>query len=233
MGAKSGMRILSGFRGCFKRGWAFALFALASASLGADPTQHPKRLVNGYVVDLAPLFKWWAKHEGSRPLSSWVHINGTILGTNAAGWILEAQVEGSEKTGSLHDPLKIILKNPPVEDFADFQSLSSKLAGLNARRTTLVDQAKEDQTHARAVVEQQRGARGAHARVLAMENRRLKKDENEAKADQKPLDLQIQELKSKLAARGEGSHYKIDSFALDLQSDYEQMPVYDHGGLMK
>jgi hypothetical protein len=172
-------------------------------------------------------------------LSSWVHMTGSIVGTNAAGWIVEAQVEGANKAegnnnaGSAHEPLKIILKSPPVEDLVDFQTLSSRLAALNDQRATLASQESQDKEREQAVASQQRGARGYGARVLSMEDRQLKRAENEAKAGQKPLDQQIQELKSKLAVYGGTDHYTIDCFALDLQSDYDRLPVYDHGRVMK
>jgi hypothetical protein len=218
--------------------WVFALLSLISANLLASPTQHPKRLINANTVDLSPLFKWWTKHDGPRPLSSWVHVTGSIAGTNAAGWILEAQVESAEKgeansrAGSAHEPLKIILMNPPVQDLADFQSLSSKLAALNAQRAALAAQESNDKEREQAVAEQQHAAPGSRARVLANEDRQLKKTENDAKAAQKPLDQQIQELKSKMAGFGSTGHYTIDCFALDLQYDYERVPVYDHGRVM-
>ena len=218
--------------------WFFALAALASASLMAGPLQHPRRLINAYQVDLNPLFKWWTKHEGPRPLSSWVHITGTIVGTNAAGWIVEAQVEdahkeeGNPRAGTARDPLKIILRTPPVEDLVDFQTLSSKLAALNAQRASLASEESHDKEREQAVAAQQRGARGSRARFLSLEDGQLKQAENVAKAGQKPLDQQIQELKSKLAAYGRADRYSLDCFALDLQTDYEGMPVYEHGRIM-
>jgi hypothetical protein len=215
--------------------WFSALAVVISASLMASPLQHPKRLINSYQVDLNPLFKWWSKHEGPRPLSSWVHITGTIVGTNAAGWIVAAQVEGAHKeegnarAGSAHDPLKIILRTPPVEDLADFQTLSSRLAALNAQRASLAAEESQDKEREQAVAAQQHGARGSRARLLSMEDKQLKQAENVAKAGQKPLDQQIQELKSKLAVYGGTDHYAVDCFGLDLQTDHEGMPVYEHG----
>lgn len=218
--------------------WVLALLILFSTNLPAGPTQHPKRFINTYAVDLSPLFKWWTKHDGPRPLSSWVHVTGSIAGTNAAGWILEAQVEGTDKgaksrAGSAQEPLRIILVNPPVEDLADFKSLNSKLVALNSQRAALAAQESDDKAREQAVAEQQHAARGSRARVLANEERQLKKIENEVKAAQKLLDQQIQELKSKLAGFDSTGHYTIDCFALDLQYDHERMPVYDHGRVMK
>lgn len=216
-----------------------ALAALTSMSLLASPVQHSKRLINVYQVDLSPLFKWWTKHEGPRPLAAWVHITGAIVATNAVGWIVEANVEGAEKMegnagpGSGYDPLKIILRTPPLEDLTDFQGLSSKLATLNAQRATLATEEAQDKEREQVVAAQQHGARGSRGRILSFEDRQLKQAENQAKAGQKPLDQQIQEIKAKLAVYGSTDRYTVDSFALDLQSDYEKMPVYDHGRIMK
>ena len=218
--------------------YVFALLSLFSTNLPAGPAEHPKRLINSNAVDLSPLFKWWTKHEGPRPLPSWVHVAGSITGTNAGGWVLEAEVEGADKgegsarAGSAHEPLKIILVNPPVEDLADFQSLNSKLAALNAQRAAFAARESNDKAREQAVAEQEHAARGSRAKVLAMEDRRLKQAENEAKAGQKPLDQQIKDLKSKLAVYGNTGHYRIDCFALDLQYDYQRLPVYDHGRTM-
>lgn len=233
------LRKVSGLFGSLKARFVSAFAVLISLSPVASPLQHPKRLLNSYQVDLNPLFKWWTKHEGPRPLSSWVHITGSIAGTNAAGWILEAQVEGADKrevsnrAAPTHDSTKIILRTPPVEDLAEFQGLSSRLAALNTQRSTLATEESQDKQREQAVAAQQRAARGNRARVLSLEDRQLKQAENDAKASQKPLDQQIQELKSKLAVYGSTDHYTVDCFALDLQADYEHLPVYDHGRIMQ
>lgn len=212
------------------------LSCLISTGLLAAPLQHPKRLINAYTVDLTPLFKWWSKHEGKRPLSAWVHVTGSIVGTNAAGWILEAQVEGLEKDKGLaapgepaHGPMKIVLRSPPLEDLTEFERLTSELNTLNVQRGTLAAEADQAKASDQAVAQQQRGARGARSRVLALEDRRLKRTEQEAKARQQPLDQQIQAIKAKLAVYPKTDHYEVDCFALDMQYDFDRLPVYDHG----
>lgn len=224
-------------------GWITAMLSLAWASLLASPLQHSKRVISLYTVDLNPLFKWWTKHEGLRPLPSWVHITGSIVGTNVVGWIIEGQAESSapggesEKAsaGPAREPLRIILRSPPVEDMVEFENLRSKLSALTAQRAALAADEGKAKSREQAVAEQQRAARrnGSRSRVLALEDRQLKQAENEAKTQQKPLDQQIQELKSKLAIYPNEDHYAIDCFALDLQRDYERLPVYDYGQVMK
>src|SRR5437588_8650738 len=73
----------------------FALLVLSLGSSLAGPLQNPKRVVNGQTVDLNPLFQWWSKHNGYRPLAAWVHITGSIAGTNGVGWIVAGKIEKS------------------------------------------------------------------------------------------------------------------------------------------
>src|SRR5690242_18285453 len=59
----------------------------------ANPAQAPRRIVNGFAVDISPLCTWWTNHEGARPLISWVHVTGAIVGTNSGAWVIEARVD--------------------------------------------------------------------------------------------------------------------------------------------
>jgi hypothetical protein len=223
--------------------WAMGLSCLISANVLATPAQHPKRLIGNYTVDLAPLFKWWTKHDGPRPLSSWVHITGSIVGTNAAGWIIEGQVEGrdpdkdtAKASGApAAGSIKIILRSPPVEDLADFERLSSELTSVNLQRSSLSAEESDAKSKDEAVSAQQRSFRrdSARSRLLALEDRRLKQTQDETKAEQKPLDQRSQELKSKLAVYPNPDYYIVDCFALDVQYEFDRLPVYDHGRVMQ
>ena len=217
-----------------------ALLVLASVPVAATPTKNPKRGLKNYTVDLTPLFKWWAKHDGARPLISWVHLTGTIVGTNAGAWVIEAQVEpGGSRAGeakeqsakaALHESLKILLLNPPLEDLAEFEHLTVQLNDLNRQRGVLAGEETQAKTQDQAVTEQQHGhPNRIRSRILALEDRQLKQTESQAKAVEKALDSQIQEVKKKLSAYPSTDHYEVDCFALDLQYDSGQMPVYDHG----
>jgi hypothetical protein len=223
------------------------LFLLSFYSFGAvaSPVQHPKRSINSYSIDLSPLFKWWTKHEGRRPLSAWVHITGSVVGTNGGAWILEAQVEGAAaKADSETDksvpssgrgPMRVFLQNPPVEDLAEFEQLSGRLNSLSAQRANFAGEESDAKTREQAVAEQQRANRRnvLQSRVLAAEDKQLKQVESAAKAQETTLDQQIKELKSKLAIYPNTDHYEVDCFALDLQYDYNRLPVYDHGRVLK
>lgn len=216
-----------------------ALLILTAGSLWAGPLRNPKRLLGGYLVDLGPLFKWWSKHEGPRPLPAWVHVSGSIVGTNAVGWILEAEVEKTARSPqeerSSPGPHQIILKTPPVDDLIQFEELSSKLNALTAQRARLASAEKDAHSREQAVTGQQQATprSGSRSRVLALEQRQLKKTESDVKAQERPLDQQIEELKAKLAGYPSRDRYQIDCFALDLQRDYEQLSIYEYGQVMK
>jgi outer membrane murein-binding lipoprotein Lpp len=199
------------------------LFFLAAPSpwLGANPLKEPKRVVSGRTADLAPLFHWWTNHAGARPLVAWVHVTGSIVGTNVSGWILEAQVETTERTVARTPALgtgsKIILRNPPLQDRAEFDSLLAQLKLLNAQHDGLAnveDRAKKD---ARAA---------GRAKYRARQDKQV---ESEAKAELRPLDRQIQDVKTKLATYPNAEHYSVDCFALDTGQAFGGMAVFDHG----
>jgi hypothetical protein len=211
----------------------------------ASPLQHPKRIVNSYTVDLTSLFKWWSKHDGPRPLSSWVHITGSVVGTNGGVWILEAQVEGAGTKAQAgpadgtsdpgRGPIKVYLQNPPVDDLADFEELSGRLSALMAQRGQVAGEENQAKSQEQAVAQQQQVNRRntAQARVLAEEDKHLKHIESTTKAQGTSLDQQIKELKTKLAIYPNTDHYEVDCFALDLQFDHNRLPVYDHGRVLK
>lgn len=219
-------------------------FLLAESSL-ADPARDPKRLVNNFTIDLTPLCKWWQKKDGPRPLSAWIHLTGSVVGTNSGAWIIEGKPDGSDNNKTARDegsaaaastePARFLLLNPPVEDLLEFQRLSDRLAQLNRKHAELVSQATEAHSRDAAVTEQERalGRNRAQARVLATEDKQLKSLENHAKTDQKLVEQEIKELKSKLAAYPKPDQYVLDCFALDKHGEHQQMPVYDYGRSLK
>lgn len=217
-------------------------FVFLACDAAAGPVQNSKRLVNNFPVDLTPLFNWWAKHDGPRPLTSWVRLTGAIVGTNSGAWIVEGKIEEAREAKSSDGSSeaaagtqKILLRNPPVDDLVEFQRLTNRLAELNKQRGVLKAEADQAKARDQAVTEQQRAARHnrARARVLAGEDKQLKQTESQAKAEQKPLDEEAKEIKNKLAGCPNLDRYVVDCFALDLHFDYAAMPVFDHGRPIK
>ncbi len=212
-----------------------AVLLAAGSSLPATPLKAPKRTVDGRTVDLSPLFKWWAKHDGKRPLAAWVHVTGTVVATNAWGWVVEAQLEKTDhpnrqtedKPATTTGPTRIVLREPPLQDRALFEQLSSQLKTLNAQHATLAGQEAQAKNRADALNREQHA--NHHSRALAAEHRQVVQVENQAKQELKPVDQQIQDLKKKLAAYPNPDHYEVDCFALDTQRVYNGLPLYDHG----
>jgi hypothetical protein len=206
-----------------------------------SPLKDPRRSIAGHVIVLTPLFTWWAKHEGPRPLSAWVHLTGSIVGTNTAGWILEAKVEKTEhvslaatESESPGSP-RIILRNPPLQDRAEFDALRAQLTELNQQHAMVAGEEAQAKNRADAIAREERANRrnGFRARALGIEARQVSSAEKQAKSELQPLDQQIQALKKKLAAYSNAERYDVDCFALDTGQEYRRMPIYDHGQLYR
>jgi hypothetical protein len=213
---------------------ATALLVLVALALHANPAREPKRLVNGRTADITPLIKWWTNHSGTRPLTAWVHVRGPIVGTNAGCWVVAAHVERAHRDEtSSDDSGKVLLKNPPLQERAEFEQLSAQLKSLEQSRGQVHAQEEQAKSQADALHKQETANRrlGYRSRALAAENRQAKQTENEAKAELKPLDQQIQNLKKKLAIYPTTDHYEVDCFALALALDQNHggLYLYDHG----
>jgi len=209
----------------------------------ASPLRYPKRLINGQMVDLSPLWRWWTNHTGVRPLSAWVHVTGSVQGTNSWGWIVEGQAEpgtvrsetGEGKvpeSGGLH---KILLLHPPLQDITEFQQLSAQLRALSESRAQLAGQEAGVKSRQQAVAKEQSAEHHSRvrARALGQENKELTALDNQEKAQIKLLDQQIQLLKNRLAAYPNSDHYVVDCFALDTGREENGVSVYEHGSIFQ
>ena len=218
---------------------ALAVLVAACCTLPASPLKAPKRMINGRMVELTPLFKWWAKHEGQRPLTAWVHITGQIVATNGWDWVVEAQIEKTDRPNRPEEaehrteggPTRIILREPPVQDRAEFEQLSTQLKTLTAQHASLAGQEADAKSRADALGREEKANKryGVRSRDLAAEHRQATQVEHQAKQNLKPLDQQIQELKKKLAAYPNPDHYEVDCFALETLLQSSGMPLYEHG----
>jgi hypothetical protein len=210
---------------------------VVALAVDANPARESKRLVNGHTADITPLIKWWTNHSGTRPLTAWVHVRGPIVGTNAGCWVIAAQVEPAHHDensgeGSSDHSGKVLLKNPPMQEMLEFEQLSTQLKTLEQSHGQLHAQEERARSQADALHKQQTANRRLgyrSSRVLNAEHRQATLTETEAKAELKPLDQQIQELKKKLAIYPSTDHYEVDCFALDLDQKYNGLYLYDHG----
>ena len=208
--------------------------ATATLPLRADPCKSPQRAVSGLTVDLTPLFFWWTKHQGERPLTAWVHVTGTIVATNALGWTvrgtaerrssLPQKPEGTKST-SPH-PGIFILQHPPVQDQARFEQLV-------AERQRWANALSDDQNQLRGLA----GAKPPRAnrrkrtpvRDVAQETANLKQAEAQDQAQLKEIDQQLRPYGVTTSGRGDKPLYRVDSFALDVDQAVNGIPLYDHG----
>jgi hypothetical protein len=203
--------------------------------LHASPLNAPRRLVNGQVIDLKPLFTWWTNRSGPRPLSSWVHLTGRIVGTNTLGWIVEAKVDAtaghstkSEAEDTRKAGVRMILQRPPLDRMVEFEKLNTELKTLTEERERLVSQQSQARTAEQFVSREVKYDRN-NSRLLAQEDRQLRQLDDQVKNQLRLLDQKTASLKKQLADYPSPDHYEVDCFALKCGSAYEQLPVYDHG----
>src|SRR5262245_20392129 len=117
------------------------VWLLAIEPAYANPCSYPRRIVNGYAVDLQPLLGWWASPKGLRPLAGWKHVRGSIERDTALGWVINGKAEGQAHISSF------LLKSPPREKLRRFEELKRQQAQLEqARAATLEVVARPVQT---------------------------------------------------------------------------------------
>jgi hypothetical protein len=196
------------------------LALLAGTSLVANPLKAPHRTVNGQAVNLTPLFHWWTNRSGARPLTAWVHVTGSLVGTNAGAWVLEAKVEHAEGQP------KVLLKNPPWTDLSEFQDLAAHVKTLNDERAKIAGTERQTASHAHDVADARKRVR---TRGLSAQAKELKLTDDQQKAQLKLLDQQLKEYHAKLAAFPDANKYAVDCLALDTGQKLGGLPVYDHG----
>jgi hypothetical protein len=199
------------------------------SEVSADPLKFPKRTINGVAVDLNPLFRWWTNHSGERPLTAWVHVTGTILGTNSVGWTVHGTAEHRSDLSDEPDLGKsspsFILKNPPLSDLAKFDELVAKRAELSVQLTAATNQAHQLSAEKKQTNPQYR----LLSRQLTQEINQAKKTETGVEAQINDIDKQLERYGVKATTHGNTPNYKVDCFALDLKQEVSGVPVYDHG----
>ncbi len=210
-----------------------ALLALFSpVAVEGNPLKSPKRVVDGRTVDLGPLFRWWNKHEGERPLSAWKHVGGSIVDTNTWGWVVSARLETGRPHGkpggssASSAGRNIILRNPPLRDRAEFEALAAKLRPLEEERSKVASQKAQAKSRVRAA---SHGWNGYRTRAQVRAGRQARFLEKQADEQLAALDKQIKDLRGKLADFPNQDHYVVDCLALDTGTERSGMAVFDHG----
>jgi hypothetical protein len=191
------------------------------------PISDPRRVVMGRTIDLTPLFHWWTNHSGDRPLRAWVQVRGTITSKSASGWVVSGNAERStaragDSDGQASAPAaahQFLLKNPPIQDEAEFERLHQELTQANADRGRLAN----EESNAKSAAHHARG------RAATQVHRAEHADEVAVKS----LDQKISDLKKKLAVYGSSDHYEVDVIALDTGTESNHLPVFDRGMVFK
>lgn len=213
-----------------------------ASSLWANPLKDLRRVIDGQPVDLGTLFHWWTNHQGDRPLASWVHVTGSVVGTNAWGWTLEAQTAPSarsaEKPTGHAAPgagTRIILKHPPRQEQADFENLIEQLKELDGQRHQLSAEVTNANQQSREIASEQkvRYQSRARSRFLSQQAQEVKQAVSRDQDELKTLDKQIQQVRTRLAAYPNTRTYMVDCFALDTGQEFSGVAVYDHGAVVK
>jgi hypothetical protein len=218
------------------------LVSLVSLAAVASPLKDPKRSVNARTVDLNPLLKWWTNHNGARPLVSWVQVTGPVVGTNSAGWIVQASLERTARNMEASSAaeadlpqIRILLKHPPLQDRAVFEKLSQQLKVLGTQRSALAAADSDARNRRKAITDAEtfNRAYGVRSWGLAVERRQLQQNQSQASAQIKVLDQQIQALKQLLAPWPDTDRYVVDCFALDVGQQKQGLAVFDYGSVVK
>lgn len=199
--------------------WGILLAGLIAFAAPASPLKHPKRAVDGFTVDLSPLFHWWTNRAGLRPLRAWVQISGRVVATNSVGWVVEAHPEHPSAGGGVAEDGegRIILRHPPLAEAAEFATLHAQLEELNNYR---------QQLEARINVLSHPHARGRGAAVV---NAQLRASAQEPRMELQAVEARIKECKAQLATFPDSETFKIDCLALDVGSAHKHIPIYDYG----
>ncbi|HEU5069219.1 MAG TPA: hypothetical protein VFV96_02275 [Verrucomicrobiae bacterium] len=195
-----------------------ALVLLAMAVKVLAVTEPPKRMVDGVTVDLSPLLAWRKSHQGDRPLTRWVELKGSIVGTNGLGWVLFAHAGGKTSKET-----KVILKNPPQAEGARYALLAAQLEALKQERARFQAEANQP-LHDRKV----RTRRGT--RVLRDPNHAEVKD---AKAQLADVNQRVKVVEKELAQLpSQNGRYVVDCLALQTGTVAGGLPVFDRGAIV-
>jgi hypothetical protein len=208
--------------------------------LCASPARYPRRAIAGQPVNLTPLIEWWSQRVGPRPLSAWVHATGRIVGTNAYGWTVEGTVDGDSgkrnEGGSHGSHSKFILKSPPVWELIEFYQLADKFKQLTTERDQLNRELKNDtQREQKLSKEHWRNTRRGviRARNAGQQLNQTRFDQQTAQQRLNEIEQEIKQVEKLQGELPKGNTYTVDCFALKLNQQFLEAPIYDHGTVLK
>jgi hypothetical protein len=190
-----------------------ALLAIPSAR--STPATYERRVINYHEVDLMPLFEWWDRRKGDRPLASWKQVQGTLERETAYGWLVRGTIEGKD---GLH---YFLLRNPPQKELARLHELENSLPELEQRRASELAVAKLPMYDGR-----EWNAYGELVRSPTENYDRIE----QAQVNLQDLDTRIADIRQQMADMlDKRGNFKVDAFALDMNQVYQGSPVFDFG----
>ncbi len=204
---------------------------LATTPSSGALLESPKRVVNGRMVDLTPLFHWWTNRHGPPPLTGWVRVTGSVTGTNSLGWVITGNAEAhpaqpKTSTGDRENRIltpRFVLKDPPVQELGDFERLQSQLKQANEEKARL----QREEAYVKA--QQAQVQKSTHGRIRAGATAQFREIEKTDANLMKSLDRTISQLKQKLSVYPHPDHYEVNAIALVTRTEYDRMPIYDRG----
>lgn len=180
----------------------------------ANPCNAPTRMVKGYTVDLQPLFDWWPRPKGARPLSAWKHVRGRIERDSALGWTIIGSVEGQ------HEPCTILVKNPPREKLQRFSELKRQLPEYERARAATAEFLK------RPVCTDWYSYWLSPWTLPPISLSEYKSALSSLEQLGQAIQAIRQELRPMIGSEGE---FNLDAFALKVNATHESLPVFDYG----
>jgi hypothetical protein len=181
----------------------------------STPAVYERRVINYHQVDLMPLFEWWDRRKGVRPLSSWKHVEGVMERETAYGWLIRGTIEG--KSG-LH---YFLLRNPPQKELARLRELENSLPSLEQQRASELAVAKQPLYEGREW--------NAYGELMRSPTENYDRIE-QAQTNLQDLDARIAEIRQEMAGMlDKRGNFKMDAFALDMNQIYQGSLVFDFG----
>lgn len=181
----------------------------------STPAVYERRVINYHQVDLAPLFEWWDRRKGVRPLASWIHVEGFLERETAYGWLVRGTIEG--QNGLQY----FLLRNPPQKELARLRELENSLPELEQQRASELGVAKQPMYDGR-----EWNAYGELVRSPTQNYDRIE----QAQTNLQDLDTRIADIRQQMATMlDKRGNFRVDAFALDMNQNYQGSPVFDFG----
>jgi hypothetical protein len=172
-------------------------------------------MINYHQVDLMPLFEWWDRRRGVRPLASWKHVEGALERETAYGWLVRGTIEG--QNGLQY----FLLRNPPQKELARLRELENSLPNLEQQRASELAVAKQPMYEGREW--------NAYGELVRSPTENYDRVE-QAQFNLQDLDTRIADIRQQIATMlDKRGNFRVDAFALDMNQIYQGSPVFDFG----